>query len=391
MQGLSEVEIRALAKAFNVHFKANLLLVRAGLTRDRVPEFTGTPFDYWSEISAQLEDGLLSDGRARILAAAAKSFPANEVFRVGSRLDASPGAVPGARERQRPPAGTPEHASLFFLDARLYSRRSMLGQVDWRVALREIVAAAVARLGLPAESIRLLQDQGDGFLGIVAGTEPKPYLASDFVRELQIAQRAYNDGREPGGRLRLRMSLHHGDVVVDGTGAAGDAVVVAARLIDAPQVRGVLERYPDADLVLALSPEYFRSTAAQRMRDLDPEAFREIDVAVGEKYAGTAWVTLPGHRANPPLDEDPAEPRPVDVPRPVDAPAGVVLSPPRAAASSAVDLRGDTAHAATPPDGVGRGWAAQRPGVDEWRRRIEDRRRSRKPSTSPPPFPGGRT
>ncbi|EIV96100.1 effector-associated domain EAD1-containing protein [Frankia sp. QA3] len=376
-QRLSEVEIKALARAFYTRAKATRLLERAGLARDLMPAFIGSPYEAWSEIAAQLEDGLLVNGRARVLAAAAVAFPGSEVFGGDHGLSSPLGLdspldfVPAERGRKRPPAGMPEHVSLFFIDARRYSGRSLLGQVGWRAALREIVAAAVEGLRLPAESIRLLQDHGDGFLGAVAGSVAKVYLASDFVRELQIAQRAYNDGRDPDSRLRLRMSLHHGDVIVDGTGAPGDAVVVAARLIEAPQVRGLLERYPDADLVLALSPEYFRNTAAERLRDLDPAKFREIDVSVGDKYAGTAWVTLPGHEANPPLDEDPADPQPVDAPagaRPADGmPFGTAAAP----ASKGTRAMGRLA-------------------ADEVRRRIEDFQRGRKHSASPPPFPGRR-
>ncbi|KJE24580.1 hypothetical protein FF36_00954 [Frankia torreyi] len=410
-QRLSEVEIWALADAFDTNSKAKRLLVRAGLTRGRVPELVGAPYDFWSEISELLENGVLVDGRARLLAAAAEAFPASEVFGAHRGPASSPLDVDAPRDilpavggRGRSAAGMPEQVSLFFLDARRYSRRGMLDQLDWRAALQEIVAAAVAGLRLPAESIRLRQDQGDGFLIAVAGSVAKAYLASDFVRELQIAQRVYNNGREPDSRLRLRMSLHHGDVIIDGTGAPGNAVVIAARLIDAPQVRGILERYPDADLVLALSPEYFRDTAAERLRDLDPAKFREIDVSVGDKYTGTAWVTLPGHPANPPLDEDPA------AALAADAPAGAVPSLPGAATLPAGDPRGDTPNMAEPPgvpedaasavaaEGAGTvaapassgSGATGQAGGDEGHRRIGILRGRGKRSASPPPFPGGR-
>jgi hypothetical protein len=407
-QRLSEVEIRALADAFGTHLKARQLLVRAGFPRARVPELVGMPYDYWWEIAGQLENGLLVGGRARLLAAAAEEFPASEVFAIHRSppsaldVDAPRDSVPAARGRGWSAAGLPEPASLFFLDARQYSGRGMLGQLDWRAALQELVAAAIAGLRLPAESIRLLQDHGDGFFGAVAASVAKVTLASDFVRELQIAQRAYNNGRDPGSRLRLRMSLHHGDVIIDRAGAPGDAVVVAARLIEAPQVRGMLERYPDADLVLALSPEYFRDTAAERLRDLDPAKFREIEVSVGGKYTGTAWVTLPGHPANPPRDADPA------AALSADASAGVVTSLPRAATAPAGDPGGDTAHMVEPggvPDDAASAVTAEGAGTaeapassgsgatglvggDEGRRRIGVLRGRGKRSASPPPFPG---
>ncbi|MCM3924234.1 effector-associated domain EAD1-containing protein [Frankia sp. AiPs1] len=427
-QRLSDVEIRALADAFGTQIRARQLLVRAGFPRARVPELVGMPYDYWWEISGQLENGLLVEGRARLLAAAAEEFPASEVFAIHRGLpaaldrripvaldvDAPRDILPAARERGWSAAGLPEPVSLFFLDARQYSRRGMLGQLDWRAALRELVAAAIAGLRLPAESIRLLQDQGDGFLGAVAASVAKVTLASDFVRELQIAQRSYNNGRDAGSRLRLRMSLHHGEVIIDGAGASGDAVVVAARLIDAPQVRGMLERYPDADLVLALSPEYYRDTAAERLRDLDPAKFRKIDVSVGDKYTGTAWVTLPGHPANPPRGDDPAAAPPpaVNVPAGAEAslPGAATLltstlpsglpSEPRGDLALTAEPRGipegetapvaaDDAGAATTPASSGAG-ALGLPGEDDTRGRSGVLRGRRKRSGSPPPFPGQR-
>ncbi|WP_041940963.1 MULTISPECIES: effector-associated domain EAD1-containing protein [Frankia] len=421
-QRLSEGEIRALASGFGTHYKARLLLERAGLSRARVPELSGSPYDYWSEISGLLENGLLVDGRARLLAAAAQEFPASPVFAAGQGgapsllgATASPDILPVTRGQGRSASRLPEPVSVFLLDARRYSGRGMLGQVEWRAALREIVATAVAGLRLPTESIRLLQDRGDGYLGAVHGSVAKVSLASDFVRELQIAQRAYNNGREPDSRLRLRMSLHHGDVIIDGTGAPGDAVVVAARLIDAPQVRALLERYPDADLVLALTPEYYRETAAESLRDLDPTKFREIDVSVGDKYTGTAWVTLPGHPANPPLGDDPVAARSPDVP------VGAGASLPGAVTLPASDPRGDLPRPAEPradmprpaeprgisegetspvaAEGVGTTAAAASPaagapglpGEDTARGRIGVLRGRRKRSGSPPPFPGRRS
>ncbi|MCK9895519.1 effector-associated domain EAD1-containing protein [Frankia sp. AgB32] len=304
-QRLSEREIEALSRTFCTRTSAIQLLEQAGLSRGRAPVFTGSPDEFWSEVSAELNEGLLLEGRVRILAAAAKRYPANAVFTAAgpaqrTELD-SRVAARSVRVGGWAPAGQPRHASLFCLDARGYSKNGMLAQIDWRNGLRGIVDHAMQSVGLVDDLVLLRQDHGDGCLVAVDGTVEKARLASDFVRELRIAQREFNAARQ-NARLRLRMSLHQGDVIPDGDGAAGDAVVVAARLIDAEPVRELLERYPNADLVLALSPEFYRATVAEHLRDLEPSHFRELTLTVGTKFSGSAWVSLPGHSAYPPVD-----------------------------------------------------------------------------------------
>ncbi|CAO5252520.1 effector-associated domain EAD1-containing protein [Frankia sp. AgKG'84/4] len=303
-QKLSEREIEALSRTFCTRTSAIQLLEQAGLSRGRAPVFTGSPGEFWSEVSAELDEGLLLEGRARILAAAAKRYPANAVFAAAGparRTAPEPRAAHAGRSSGWAPAAQPRHASLFCLDARGYSKNGMLAQIDWRNGLRGIVEQAMRGVGLVDDVVLLNQDHGDGCLVAVDGSVEKARLASDFVRELRIAQREFNAARE-GARLRLRMSLHQGDVIIDGKGAAGDAVVVTARLIDAEPVRAILDRYEDADLVLALSPEFYRDTVAERLRDLDPSQFRKIPLTVGTKFSGSAWVTLPGSSMNPPAD-----------------------------------------------------------------------------------------
>ncbi|MCL9760858.1 effector-associated domain EAD1-containing protein [Frankia sp. AiPa1] len=325
-QKLTEAEIEALATVFDTRPLAVQVLESAGMRRNQVPAFDGPPFYFWTEISFQFTNGILEDGRARLLAVAAKWYPENPVFRLD---DAPPGPAPRQPEpAQRAPEPEPRqpgparhrrgaepsqpdaaskrapesarHASVFCVDARGYSARDMLGQVDLRSGVHEVVDTALAQVDI-ANDVLLRQDSGDGCLCAVDAAVPKDLLASDFVRELRIAQRHFNRVRQPAAGLRLRMSLHHGQVLLDGGGAAGNAVVIASRLVDAVGVRAVLENHPDADLVLALSPEFYLDTVKERLRDLDPDDFAQISAVVGTKFEGTAWVTLPGHRVNPPV------------------------------------------------------------------------------------------
>jgi hypothetical protein len=46
-----------------------------------------------------------------------------------------------------------------------------------------------------------------------------------------------NAGCRPGARLRVRLVLHHGTLIAGPFGPAGDAPVVASRLLDARPLR----------------------------------------------------------------------------------------------------------------------------------------------------------
>jgi hypothetical protein len=173
-----------------------------------------------------------------------------------------------------------------------FSKRSTLVQRDGREGLRDIVGEALARTGIPDDAVQL-QDRGDGFFGVVSAEVPAAEVVADLPRELRIALGAYNRTRNEAGRLRLRVALHQGQVVVDGTGFAGRASVVAARLVDAPALRRVIDGTPAADLALIVSSDMFDATVRDRLRGLDPGEFREVHLDL-PSFTGTAWVNVPG-------------------------------------------------------------------------------------------------
>jgi class 3 adenylate cyclase len=297
---LTDQEIQALARAFATPVSAVQLLERAGLERPEQPNWAAaqTPLVFWNEVNSFLGNGALPNGRRLILSVAAERYPASPVF--APWRNSAPG---GPSPRPRPtgstdpsgrltaPGDLPMPYTVLALDAVRFSQHGTLVQLAWRRGLREIVEEACRRTGIPADAVRL-QDRGDGFLGVVAVGVPKARLAADFVRELRIALRTYNRTRNDTGRVRLRMALHYGDVIVDDTGFAGQATVVAARLVDAPPVRQILQDLPAEDFALIISDELYAATVAERLRGLDPHEFRRVAVTV-PKFSGMAWVQVP--------------------------------------------------------------------------------------------------
>jgi tetratricopeptide (TPR) repeat protein len=305
---LTDEELDALAGAFHTHVSAAQLLDRAGLERHRHPRWgAGGAAEFWREVASQLRAGVLADGRRRILATAAVLYPGNPVFASGGAAAGDPPSSPGSTRSASPArehpdgrvasrGGLPVHATVLALDAVGYRRRGALVQRAWREGLREVVGEALRHAAIPEGAVRL-QDRGDGFLGTVDAEVPKAAVVADFARELRTALRAYNLTRNEDGRIRLRLALHQGEVLADGTGFAGGAAVVAARLVDAPPVRRILGS-PAADLALIVSAALFDATVSERLRGLDPTEFRRVDIDVPE-FAGTAWVNIPRASGRP--------------------------------------------------------------------------------------------
>jgi hypothetical protein len=205
--------------------------------------------------------------------------------------------------------GQPVPVTVVVIDAVGFSRHGTLVQLAWRRGIGETLAAAMRTAGVPDDDYRA-EDRGDGFLVLVSGAVPKPRVVADLVRELSNCVAEHNRTRNAEGRIRLRVSVHQGDVVFDEIGFAGDSVIVASRLIDAQEIRRVFEADAGVDVAVIVSDVIYGSTVVQRYRGLDPAAFEHVDVQV-PKFSGEAWVHVPG-RATVPSSRAPvvAEPAP---------------------------------------------------------------------------------
>jgi hypothetical protein len=185
----------------------------------------------------------------------------------------------------------PLHRSIFAVDIQRYSaRHHPLDQVALRRDLRDLLRAATTAINIDRDEWHL-QDRGDGELALVPASISKPLLVAEFVRELHVHLTALNRPRRTEERVRLRVAMHHGDVIQDGTGFAGGAIVAACRLLDSDPVRAALDRIAEADLAVILSDRMFEDVNGYR--DLHRRYFRQVEVTVKE-FTGRAWVWVPG-------------------------------------------------------------------------------------------------
>ena len=187
-----------------------------------------------------------------------------------------------------------------------------------RAAMYEILRSAFEASGVPwAACYR--EDRGDGAVIVVPPTISTLRVVDPLVAELAGRLRQYNRRASEVVRIQLRVALHVGPVGRDAEGLTGQAVIGAARIVDAPVVKARLAA-EQADLVFAASDYVYDHVVRNCGGRVDPAAFEHLQCQVKESHV-SAWVHLAG-RVAPPAASSSLVPSPSVGPLPVAAPLG---------------------------------------------------------------------
>lgn len=194
--------------------------------------------------------------------------------------------VPGLGTRQVQDCQNLAFRFLVAIDVEGFSQRYTAEQARVQDALELVIRQAAAAAGLDRKRW-YRQPRGDGELAVLPEGTNGLSLVADYPRKLAGAVAAINQAATGGGRLRVRMAIHHGAVAPGRFGPVGIAPVVVSRLVDAEAVRQQLRQHSDPDLALIVSATVYNEVIQSRLRDLDPEAFRRTIVrAKGITYVG---------------------------------------------------------------------------------------------------------
>jgi len=161
-------------------------------------------------------------------------------------------------------------------------------QMAVREGLYRALQEAFDLSGIPWADSRH-EDRGDGVLILVPPEVPKGLFVELLPSALAAALREHN-GTHPGQeRIRLRMSLHAGEVQYDKHGVTGASVNLAFRLIDARELKAALVGSPGV-LAVITSSWFFEEVV--RHSAVDGSAYRHVQVSVKE-ITTSAWICLP--------------------------------------------------------------------------------------------------
>jgi CRP-like cAMP-binding protein/tetratricopeptide (TPR) repeat protein len=190
-----------------------------------------------------------------------------------------------------------------------------------RAAMYEILRSCFGAAGVPwAACYR--EDRGDGAVIVVPPTISTYRLVDPLMAELADRLRQYNRRASEVVRIQLRVALHVGPVGRDAEGLTGQAVIEAARIVDAPVIKARLAA-EQADLIFAASDYVYDHVVRSCAGRVDPAAFEHLECQVKELHVSVR-AHLSGRVAPSPGLALTAPPSPATSvgPLPVAAPLG---------------------------------------------------------------------
>ncbi|HEX3787442.1 MAG TPA: hypothetical protein VHW44_06240 [Pseudonocardiaceae bacterium] len=210
------------------------------------------------------------------------------------------------------------HHAILVVDVEKFSDRRNNHQLGVRDGLYEILEDAFAESNVQWSECTH-EDRGDGVLVLVPAHVPKVRLVDQLPQRLVAGLRRYNDTRAPQAQMRLRLALNAGEVHHDEHGAAGIAVNLTFRLVEADEVRAALAASAGA-LAVIVSDDWYHDVVEQ-----DPAAeagaYEQVHCTV-KRARFDGWIRLPdrtgpagGGRALPASAEPPVGPQQTVQPR----------------------------------------------------------------------------
>ncbi|MFC6880510.1 hypothetical protein [Actinomadura yumaensis] len=185
---------------------------------------------------------------------------------------------------------------LLAVDIQGYSARTPLLQLQAQTDLRDVLERAAADTSLDRR-LWFQQVSGDGELDVLPDDADIAHVVGCFATAMERALADLNRTAAPERRLRVRLALHYGTLILGepaSFGPAGNAPVVVSRLLDARPLRRALVARADRDLALIVSDRLFEDIVRSGLCALPPEDFQAIRTTVkGVLYQGHVYDPAP--------------------------------------------------------------------------------------------------
>jgi hypothetical protein len=211
--------------------------------------------------------------------------------------------APGPSRRRSQPL-TGENCTVFLTDVVEFGART---RTDGdRLLIRDVLFRMTQAAMQPIPDART-EDRGDGFLTVVPPAVSTASVIGLLLKAFPAALEQHNGSQRESARFKLRLALNVGPVVSD-MGVSGEAIIVAARLVEAPYFKEALTK-STASLGVIASPFVYEMAIRHSADPLDVASYTEVPVEVKESDT-TAWMKLFNAPISFPLAQDPITPKP---------------------------------------------------------------------------------
>jgi cyclic nucleotide-binding protein len=179
-----------------------------------------------------------------------------------------------------------ENCTVFLTDVVGFGARTRTD--NDRLLIREVLfrMTQAAVQGMPG--VRT-EDRGDGFLTVVPPNVSTARVIGQLLKDVPSALELHNSTHRESARFKLRLAVNVGPVVSD-MGVSGEAIIVAARLVEAPHFKAAIAASP-ASLGVIASPFVYETVIRHGADPRDVASYSEVPVEVKESDT-TAWMKL---------------------------------------------------------------------------------------------------
>jgi hypothetical protein len=134
------------------------------------------------------------------------------------------------------------------------------------------------------------EDRGDSFLTVIPPNSSTARVLDQLVKELPVALERHNSTQGESARFKLRLAVNVGPVVSHMDGVSGEAIIVAARLVEAPNFKRALAK-SNAILGIIASPFVYETAVRHGSDPREVADYFQVPVEVKETNT-TAWMKL---------------------------------------------------------------------------------------------------
>ena len=134
------------------------------------------------------------------------------------------------------------------------------------------------------------EDRGDGILTVIPPNVSTAKALDRLIHELPRALDRHNSSQRSSARFQLRLAVNVGPVVSDTMGVSGEAIIVTARLVEAPDFKQALAR-STANLGVIASPFVYETVIRHGQDPSYVASYSQVPVEVKESRT-TAWMKL---------------------------------------------------------------------------------------------------